>query len=60
MPNKSCYNKAGESWTILVGLLMGNKPYEIIGGLSKYVEIPRKYSTGVNHQAPKKDNEFKI
>jgi len=43
----------GESWTILVGLL-NNKPYEIIGGLSKYVEIPRKYSTGVIIKHPRK------
>jgi len=43
----------GESWTILVGLL-NNKPYEIIGGLSKYVEIPRKYSTGAIIKHPRK------
>ena len=35
----------GEAWTILVGLMNG-KPYEIIGGLSEYVEIPRKHTTG--------------
>jgi len=35
----------GEAWTIFVGLLNG-KPYEIFGGLSKYVDIPNKHKTG--------------
>lgn len=35
----------GEAWTIFVGLLNG-KPYEIFGGLSKYVDIPNKNKTG--------------
>ena len=35
----------GEAWTILVGLMNG-RPYEVIGGLSEYVEIPRKYRYG--------------
>ena len=35
----------GEQWTICVGLL-NNKPYEVFGGLSKYVDIPNKYKTG--------------
>jgi ribonucleoside-diphosphate reductase alpha chain len=35
----------GEAWTIFVGLFDG-KPYELFGGLSKYVEIPNKYKTG--------------
>jgi ribonucleotide reductase alpha subunit len=35
----------GEAWTIFVGLL-NNKPYEIFGGLSKYVDIPNKYKNG--------------
>jgi len=35
----------GEQWTIFVGKLNG-KPYEIFGGLSKYVDIPNKYKTG--------------
>ena len=39
-------NIKGEAWTILIGLLNG-KPYEVIGGLSEYVEIPRKHQTGV-------------
>ena len=35
----------GEQWTIFIGLL-NNKPYEIFGGLSKYVDIQNKYKTG--------------
>lgn len=39
-------NIKGDAWTILVGLMDG-KPYEVFGGLSKYVEIPKKYDEGV-------------
>jgi ribonucleoside-diphosphate reductase alpha chain len=35
----------GEKWTILVGLLEG-RPYEVIGGLSRYIEIPKKHQYG--------------
>lgn len=35
----------GEAWTIFIGLF-NNKPYEIFGGLSKYVVIPNKYKYG--------------
>ena len=35
----------GEAWTIFVGVLNG-KPYEIFGGLSKYVDIPNKFKMG--------------
>lgn len=35
----------GEQWTIFVGLFNG-KPYEIFGGLSKYIDIPNKIKTG--------------
>lgn len=35
----------GEKWTILIGLLEG-RPYEVIGGLSMYIEIPRKHHFG--------------
>ncbi len=35
----------GEGWTIFVGLLNG-KPYEVFGGLSKYIDIPNKYREG--------------
>lgn len=36
---------SGEAWTIFVGLL-NDKPYEVFGGLSKYVDIPNKYKCG--------------
>lgn len=36
---------SGEAWTIFVGLFNG-RPYEVFGGLSKYVDIPNKYKTG--------------
>lgn len=35
----------GEQWTIFIGML-NNQPYEIFGGLSKYIDIPNKYKTG--------------
>lgn len=35
----------GEKWTILVGLMNG-MPYEVLGGLAEFVEIPSKYSSG--------------
>ena len=38
-------NIKGDDWTILVSLMEG-KPYEIFGGLSEYVEIPKKHSEG--------------
>jgi len=35
----------GEEWTIFVGLLEGD-PFEIFGGLSDTIEIPKKYKQG--------------
>ena len=46
-------NIKGEAWTILIGLLNG-KPYEVIGGLSEYVEIPRKHTAGVMRRRVRK------
>lgn len=46
-------NIKGEAWTLLIGLLNG-KPYEVIGGLSKNIEIPKKYETGVVIKNPRK------
>jgi len=43
----------GEKWTILVGLLDG-QPYEIIGGLAEFVEIPKKYNVGTIAKRPRK------
>lgn len=44
----------GEDWTILVGLTEEEQPYEIFGGLSEYIEIPRKYSNGVIRKRARK------
>lgn len=46
-------NVKGELWTILVGLL-NDRPYEVFGGLSKYVEIPKKYDEGILIKSDKK------
>lgn len=35
----------GEEWTVFVGLLEG-KPYEVFGGLSEHIEIPKSVKTG--------------
>jgi ribonucleoside-diphosphate reductase alpha chain len=35
----------GESWCVLIGLLEG-KPYEVFGGLTKFIEIPKKHKHG--------------
>jgi len=43
----------GEDWTILVGMVNGI-PYEVFGGLSDYVEIPRKYSHGLIRKRSRK------
>ena len=43
----------GEAWTILVGLFDG-RPYEVIGGLQKYIEIPKKHSFGTIVKHPRK------
>lgn len=45
---------AGESWTILVGLF-NNHPYEVFGGLSSYVEVPKKIKKGILVKNGKKD-----
>ena len=36
----------GQDWTVMVGLLDG-RPYEVMGGLQKYIEIPKKYKKGM-------------
>lgn len=35
----------GEKWTIFVGKLSG-RPYELMGGLSKFVNLPKRVRTG--------------
>jgi ribonucleoside-diphosphate reductase alpha chain len=51
-------NIKGEEWTILVGL-MNDRPYEVIGGLSEYVEIPKKYKKGKIRRRPRKSMHSK-
>jgi len=46
-------NIRGENWTILVGLL-NERPYEIMGGLSKYIDIGKKTSCGTIIKNPRK------
>lgn len=43
----------GEDWTILIGLLH-KRPYEVIGGLSSNIEIPKKYKLGTLLKNPRK------
>ena len=43
----------GEAWTILIGL-MCERPYEVMGGLQRYIEIPRKYRNGIITKYPYK------
>jgi len=43
----------GEEWTILVGHMNGH-PYEIMGGLSTLIEIPKKYNEGIIVKHPRK------
>jgi ribonucleotide reductase alpha subunit len=47
---------SGESWTILIGLLEG-KPFEIFGGLSKYVTLSKKITKGFIQRHPKKKGQ---
>ena len=51
----------GEHWTILVGLF-GERPYEVLGGLSNLVEIPKKYTTGMltKHHYKTKTNRYDL
>ena len=51
----------GEAWTILVGLLDG-RPYEVMGGLQKYIEIPKKYKKGViiKHHYKTKNSRYDL
>ena len=51
----------GEAWTILVGLMDG-RPYEVMGGLQKYIEIPKKYKKGtiVKHHYKTKNSRYDL
>ena len=43
----------GEKWLILVGL-MNDKPYEVMGGLSNLIEIPKDKAQGILVKNPRK------
>jgi ribonucleoside-diphosphate reductase alpha chain len=51
----------GERWTILVGLY-DDKPYEVMGGLSNLVEIPKSFTTGrlTKHHFKTKTNRYDL
>ena len=49
---------SGEPWTIIIGLMDG-KPYEIFGGKSEFVEIPKKYKSGYLTKRPRKSMNSK-
>ena len=51
----------GEKWTVLVGLYE-NKPYEVLGGLSNLIEIPKKYKEGVltKHNFKTRNNRYDL
>jgi ribonucleoside-diphosphate reductase alpha chain len=43
----------GEKWVIMVGIMDG-KPYEVMGGLSNLIEIPRDKAKGILIKNPRK------
>jgi ribonucleoside-diphosphate reductase alpha chain len=43
----------GEKWVIMVGMMDG-KPYEVMGGLSNLIEIPRAKAEGILVKHPRK------
>lgn len=51
----------GAQWVVFVGLL-DNKPYEIFAGLSKYIELPKKYTEGfiVKRSYKTKNSEYDL
>ena len=51
----------GEKWTILVGMLHG-KPYEVMGGLSNLIEIPKSLTKGklTKVKFKTKDNRYDL
>ena len=51
----------GEKWTILVGIY-DDKPYEVLGGLSNLIEIPKGYTHGklTKHHYKTKRNRYDL
>ena len=54
-------NIKGEAWTILVGLMDG-RPYEVMGGLQNYLEIPKRYKSGqiIKHHYKTKNSRYDL
>lgn len=51
----------GEKWTILIGLYE-NRPYEVLGGFSNLIEIPKRHTHGrlTKHQFKTKTNRYDL
>jgi len=51
----------GEKWTILIGLY-DDKPYEVLGGLSNLIEIPKKHNRGIltKHSFKTRNNRYDL
>jgi len=51
----------GEKWTILVGLFE-DRPYEVLGGLSNLIEIPKRHTEGrlTKHRFKTKTNRYDL
>ena len=51
----------GEKWTILIGLY-DDKPYEVLGGLSNLIEIPKKHVSGTltKHTFKTRNNRYDL
>jgi len=51
----------GEKWTVLVGLY-DDKPYEVLGGLSNLIEIPKRYKKGIltKHNFKSRNNRYDL
>mgnify|MGYP003650292392 FL=1 len=43
----------GEKWVVMVGM-MDDRPYEVMGGLAQYIEIPRDKAEGTLVKHPRK------
>ena len=43
----------GEKWVVMVGMMDG-RPYEVMGGLAQYIEIPRDKAVGTLVKHPRK------
>jgi len=51
----------GEKWTILIGMY-DEKPYEVLGGLSNLIEIPKKHKKGnlTKHNFKTRNNRYDL